>query len=109
MRVEGELRLLATSIAVRVMSLPPVTPVPGSPKDLLGIALYDGIAVPVIAIGSRRDAMVICQHAGELVALVGAEVVQWQSRAAELDATRSEECGPPFLDLSAICLSVQRR
>jgi chemotaxis signal transduction protein len=102
LRVGGELRFLATSIAVRVMPLPPVTAIPGSARQLLGIALYEGGALPVIAIGPRRDAMVICQHAGELVGLVGAEVVQAGWLGAELDGV------PPSLDIAAIYGAVQR-
>jgi chemotaxis signal transduction protein len=93
LRVEGELRYLAASVAVRVVPMPPVEAVPGAPPDLLGIALHEGLVLSVIAIGPRRDAMIVCQHAGELVALVGAEVVQ---------AGTFEEGGASPLDLAAI-------
>jgi hypothetical protein len=46
--------------------------------------------------------MVICQHAGELVGLVGAEVVQAGWLGAELDGV------PPSLDIAAIYGAVQR-
>jgi chemotaxis signal transduction protein len=99
LRVEGELRFLAASVAVRVAPLPPVEAVPGAPPDLLGIALHEGVVVSVIAIGPRRDAngqntMIVCQHAGELVALVGAEVVE--------AGTFDEQGAAQPLDLAAI-------
>ena len=49
---------------------------PGAPAELLGIAMYEGTVIPVIAVGAARAEMVVCQHAGELVGLVGGEVVR---------------------------------
>jgi hypothetical protein len=49
--------------------------IPGAPPELLGVAPYDGMIVAVIAIGSARGQMIVCQHAGELIGLAGGEVV----------------------------------
>ena len=76
LRVEGELRFLPATLAARVAPAPRVTAVPGAPPDLLGIAMHEGTIVPVVAIGALRGDMVVCQHAGELVGLVGGEVVR---------------------------------
>lgn len=76
LRVDGELRFLHGSVAVRVAAVPRVTSVPGAPPELLGIAMHEGAIVPVVAIGAGRDAMVVCRHGGELLGLVGGEVVR---------------------------------
>jgi chemotaxis signal transduction protein len=75
-RVEGELRFVAASLAVKVTPAPRVTPVPGAPPELVGIAVHEGQVVPVVAIGSARSEMIVCQHAGELLGIVGGEVVR---------------------------------
>lgn len=74
-RVESVFCFVPASVALRVAPSPRVTSFPGAPPELVGVALYEGQIVPVIAIGSARDEMVVCQHAGELVGLVGGEVV----------------------------------
>ncbi len=75
-RVDGELRFVPASLASRVAPAPRLTAVPGAPPDLLGIALHEGAIVPVVAIGAARAQMIVCQHAGELLGLIGGEVVQ---------------------------------
>ncbi len=76
LRVGDELRFVPASVAVRLAPAPRITPVPGAPPELLGIALHEGAIVPVVAVGEARDDMVVCQHAGELVGLVGGQVVK---------------------------------
>jgi len=75
LRVGGALRFVSSSVAFRIAPPPRVTPVPGAPAELLGVAPYDGMIVPVIAIGPARREMIVCQHAGELLGLVGGEVL----------------------------------
>jgi hypothetical protein len=75
MRVDGRLVFLSAEVVREVAPLPPITRVPGAPQELLGIALHKDDLVPVIAIGSAREAMVICTHLGEHVGLVGGSVV----------------------------------
>jgi hypothetical protein len=74
-RVDGELRFLPASVAVRVAPPPRVTPVPGAPSELVGVTMHEGSIVPVLAIGSARGDMIVCQQLAELVGVVGAEVV----------------------------------
>jgi hypothetical protein len=76
LRVDDALFFVPASAALRVAPPPRVTTVPGAPPELLGVALYEGVIVPVIAIGSARREMLVCQHAGELIGLVGGQVVQ---------------------------------
>jgi hypothetical protein len=75
MRVEGALVFLSSEVAGQVAPLPQITRLPGAPEELLGIALHKDELVPVIAIGSARDSMVICSHVGEHLALVGGVIV----------------------------------
>jgi hypothetical protein len=75
LRVDGELRFVAAPLAVSVTPPPRVTAVPGAPPELLGITLYEGAVIPVVAVGAARAEMVVCQHAGEVLGLVGGEVV----------------------------------
>ncbi|HEY8041942.1 MAG TPA: hypothetical protein VIF15_19200 [Polyangiaceae bacterium] len=76
LRIDGTLRFVPAAVAVRVAPAPRVTAVPGGPEELIGVALHEGAIVPVVAVGSARGEMVVCQHAGELVGLVGGEVVR---------------------------------
>lgn len=74
LRIEGELRFVPAAVAMRVGPIPRVTAVPGAPAELVGIAMHEGVVVPVVAVGSARKDLVVCQHAGELVGIVGGEV-----------------------------------
>jgi hypothetical protein len=75
LRIDGALRFVSSDIALRVAPPPRVTPVPGAPPELLGIALHEGAIVPVVAVGSEIGKMIVCQHAGELLGVVGAEIL----------------------------------
>jgi hypothetical protein len=104
-RVDGVLCFVPASVALRVASLPRITPIPGGPPELLGIATYDGVIIPVIAIGAARREMLVCQHAGELVGLVGGEVVRTGSFdviPGRLDAVEHEGERAQSVDLPAI-------
>ena len=74
LRVGPALRFVPASSVLRVAPPPRVTQVPGAPAELLGVAPFEGFVVAVIAIGPARREMVVCQHAGEIVGLVGGEV-----------------------------------
>jgi len=76
LRIGEELRFLPASVALRVAQSPRVTAVPGAPAELAGIAVHEGVVVPVISVGEARNEMVVCQHAGELVGIVGGQVVR---------------------------------
>ncbi len=71
-----ELRFLPASVALRVAPSPRVTAVPGGPPELVGIAVHEGTVLPVISVGAARHEMIVCQHAGELVGIVGGQVVR---------------------------------
>jgi hypothetical protein len=76
LQVDGELRFVAVPLAVRVAPAPRTTAVPGAPAELVGIGVHEGAVIPVIAVGSGRGEMLVCQHAGELVGIVGGKVVR---------------------------------
>jgi hypothetical protein len=75
LRVDGELLFVPAPTAVRVAAAPKTTAVPGGPPELLGVAVHEGAVIPVLTVGPARAEMVVCQHAGELVGIVGGEVV----------------------------------
>ena len=112
LRVDGDLRFAPAAVALRVVAPPRITSIPGAPAALLGVALHDGVVVPVVAIGPARGDMVVCQHAGELVGLVGGEVVRtglFDRAAGSPDRIEHEGRGVEPLDVGAIYAQVQSR
>ncbi len=75
-RVGTARRLLAADVARRVAPLPQILRVPGSPPGLLGLALSDGVTLPILEIGETRGAVIVCLCRGEEVGLVGAEDIE---------------------------------
>jgi len=100
--VDLDVRFLPATVAVKVLPMPGIARVPGGPPDLVGIALVDGETVPVVvasldgAADVRRElgndagltdlrerrpraanahAMLLCDHLGDRIGLVGVEVV----------------------------------
>jgi hypothetical protein len=110
LRVDGGFRFLPASAVLRVASTPPITGVPGGPPGLLGIALHEGSMLPVVAIGPARHPMVVCQHSGELLGLVGVEVVRtglFEVASDQPDAVEYEGRIAPPVDLTALYGTVQ--
>ncbi len=110
LRVDGELRFLPAALAARVAPAPRITAVPGAPPDLLGIAMHEGTIVPVVAIGSARAEMVVCQHAGELVGLLGGEVVRagrFEAVEGRADLVQVDDERARQLDVGALYARVQ--
>jgi hypothetical protein len=108
--VDGALRFVPASVAVRVAAPPRVTAVPGTPPPFVGIALHEGLVVPVISVGSARAEMIVCQHAGELVGIVGGSVVRTGSFGLAGDASdRVEHEGRAIeaLDVAAVYAQMQ--
>jgi len=109
--VGAEPRFLPASCVVRVASTPPVTSVPGGSPELLGIALHEGSILPVLAIGPARREMIVCEHAGELIGLVGIEVVRaglFEVAPGQADAVEHEGQVARPVDLTALYDTVQR-
>ena len=109
-RVDGALCFVAASVALRIAPPPRVARIPGAPPELLGVATYEGSILPVIAIGSARREMIVCQHAGELVGLVGCEVVgtgTFDAVPGRIDLVEHEGERAQVIDLPAIYGRVQ--
>jgi chemotaxis signal transduction protein len=105
LRVEGQLCFLDASSVVRMAPVPPITGVPGGPPGLLGIALHEGSILPVVSLGASRHPMVVCKHSGELLGLVGAEVVRtgvFDVASGQADAVEYEGRTASSLDLTAL-------
>jgi hypothetical protein len=73
--VEGETNYLDAQAVERFADLPPLTRIPGSPAELLGVGLSGGDVVPVVRIGDAPGPLLICRVDGELFGLVGAAVL----------------------------------
>jgi hypothetical protein len=109
-RVDGALGFVPASVALRVAPPPRVTAIPAAPPELLGIAPYEGSIVPVIVIGSARRQMIVCQHAGEILGLVGGEVLRSGSFDAvpgRVDVVEHEGERAQVIDVAAIYARVQ--
>jgi hypothetical protein len=110
LRVDGELRFLPAPVALKVTPAPKVTPVPGAPPDLVGIALHEGAVVPVVAVGTARGEMIVCQHAGELLGIVGGEVIETGSFPVVPDRPELVDVGGKHarpLDVATVYARVQ--
>src|ERR1035438_8178499 len=104
-RVDGALCCVPASVALRIAPPPRVTPALPAAPELLGIAPYEGTIVPVIAIGSARREMIVCQHAGELLGLVGGEVVRsgtFDAVPGRIDLVEHEGERAQVIDVPAI-------
>jgi hypothetical protein len=115
LRVEGALRFVPAATAVRIAPAPEaavLTRVPGAPADLIGIALNEGVILPVVAIGRARREMLVCQHGGDLVGLVGGEVVQTGVFDAAGDGAGGVTCQGEIarvLDVASVYAQIQPR
>ena len=105
-RIGADARFLPASAVVRLARMPQVTRVPGGPPSLLGLALHEGAIVPVLTLGTSRREMIVCDVEGELIGLVGTEVVRTGSFdvAEEPEGAVLHEGGVALpLELVALC------
>jgi hypothetical protein len=110
LRVESDSFFIPATIAVHVGPVPLVTSIPGAPPELVGVAMHEGTIVPVVSLGSGGAEMVVCQHAGELLGVIGAHVVQ--AGLFDVSPERADQVlyeGRPVrpLDLASIYARVQ--
>jgi hypothetical protein len=75
-KVDGKRWFLAAEHALKVAPRPQVARFPGAPVGLLGLALSDGVIVPVLELGPHRGAMIIYVHRGEPLGLLGAADIE---------------------------------
>src|SRR6478752_7335818 len=69
-RIGGELRFLVAQAVRRFLPTPALSQIAGSD---LTMALVDGQVLAIIAVGPRGSALTVCEVAGELVGLLGAD------------------------------------
>jgi hypothetical protein len=69
-RIDSELRFLSADLLRRFVPPPQLSDVPGTG---LTMALVDGHVLAIIALGPRSSVLTVCEVAGELVGLLGAE------------------------------------
>jgi hypothetical protein len=69
----GDKLFFAPATAARIVTeQPPITPVPGT---ALGMTLIDGRVIPVITVGPDKGPLLLCEAAGERVALTGLTIL----------------------------------
>jgi hypothetical protein len=110
LRLDGALHFVPASVALAVTSAPEIARVPGAPEALLGAALHEGEVVPVIAIGSARETMLVCSYLGEKVGLLGARVEAtglYEVDPGAADAVSHKGETARTLDLAAIYAQIQ--
>jgi hypothetical protein len=110
LRVEGTLYFIPAATAIHVGPVPLVTAIPGAPPELVGVAMHEGTIVPVVSVGSGGAEMIVCQHAGELLGVIGAHVVQtglFDVVPERPDQVRHEGQAVRALDLASIYARVQ--
>jgi hypothetical protein len=108
--IDGAVHFLPADVALRVTPRPRVTPVPGAPPELLGVAMHEGGIVPVLAVGSANGEMIVCQQGGELMGLVGGTIVRGGSFdvvVGEPDTIEYEGHRVRTLDVAALYARVQ--
>lgn len=106
-----ELRFLPASVALRVAPAPRITSVPGGPAELAGIGVYEGAVLPVISVGAARDDMIVCQHGGELLGIVGGRIVKggtFDVAAGQPDRVKFDGANVPLLDVAELVALVER-
>ena len=70
-RVRSLWSFLPADVAIQVAPRPQIARIPGAPPGLLGLALTEGVILPVIELGGEPGPMIVCVHRGEQLGLVG--------------------------------------
>lgn len=111
---------LPATIAVKVIPVPKMAEIPGSPPELRGVALVDGDMIPIVEVWGdyappsteEGNAMLVCVVLGEAVGLVGIEVIAtgaFESIRTESEAEIRVRVPPrPHEDVEAADLIVAR-
>jgi hypothetical protein len=104
LRVEGALVYVSAAETLKLAPIPIITRVPGAPEGLLGVALHEGEILPVVEIGTRRESMLVCVHAGARLGIVGGSVVEVGMFEATTDGTSVQHGGETatLLDVTAL-------
>jgi hypothetical protein len=102
-KVDGLRVFLRAELAVKLAPRPQIARLPGAPRSLLGLALSDGVILPVIELGVDQGSMIICVHRGEQLGLVGMEnIVSGMFPAGEGAGVIVQGEAVPPLDLEEI-------
>jgi hypothetical protein len=106
-RADGALCFVPAHVARAVAPPPVIAKVAGAPSSLLGIAAHEGEIIPVVAVGPSRSTLVVCQHMGELLGVVGIDVLDAGIFDGDGDGViwKGEKARP--LDLGAVYARVQ--
>lgn len=124
-RVGRKLWFLPASIAMKIVPIPEMAQVPGGPSELRGVALVDGSMVPVVDAlthespelvytrgdppEKRQGAMLVCVVLGEILGLVGVDVVatgRFEAGESSGEVKLGDEIARPF-DVAALIARVR--
>ncbi len=106
-RVPSRRLFLPAEVAIKVAPRPQIARFPGAPAGLLGLALVDGMIVPVLELGPDHDAMIVCVHGGEPLGLLGAaDITSGMFEARDAGVVVRGEAVPP-LDVDEIYTRVR--
>jgi hypothetical protein len=110
-RAGEELFFLPATIAIKVIPLPEIGRVPGAPEELRGVALVDGQMIPVVSTWRADrpppDAMLVCSVFGELVGVVGVDVIATGRFREEAGEVVHDDRVARSFDLAALLATVQ--
>jgi len=104
--LSGQARVIPGDVAREVRRGSLVSRVPGSE---LQMTLVRGRVVPVIALGENTDTLVLCEITGEVIGLLGLEVVA----SGILDSTSSDhaenQSPAELLDVAALVATLRTK
>ena len=103
-RAGGELGFVPATTARSVVPLPPTSPVANTP---LQMALVSGHVVPIVALGSPTDVLVLCELDDEPIGFSGLEVASVGSFETTERGVLVEGRHVPELDLPGALRSME--
>jgi hypothetical protein len=110
-RIEDTPFFVAADVARKVVPLPDLARMPGAPPELRGVALVDGVMIPVIDVsrerGSSPRSMLVCCILGETVGLMGIDIVASGRFESEKEGVRFQGNVARDLDVAAAIARVR--
>ena len=103
---ETRRRFIPAEFVQRILRRVAISAVPGTP---LGLTFYQGRVISVLALGSHRDELLVCDVQGELVALSGLRVLASGFFEAAAEGVRVDAQVVPAFDIVSEVASWEQR